>query len=75
MAIDITADQRTYDAIIATLEGRATTDQEEYRIGTRMLKRIPLPELQALAQSYYTRIMAAKAQNAGESLFRTVSTE
>ena len=75
MLIDTTADQRTYDAILATLEGRATSDQMQYRIGTRELHRIPLPELQELARQYYARIMAATAQNNEKSMFRTIRTE
>lgn len=39
---------RLLDAIDALLAGRATKDQESYKIGDRELKRIPVPELIAL---------------------------
>ena len=66
----------TYNAIIATIEGRATTDQESYRIGTRELRRIPLEELKSLARAYYTRIQAEKTDADGKkvSIFKTVRT-
>lgn len=52
-----TGDQRghaaaTLAAIEALLEGRATKDQESYRIGDRELKRIPVPELLSLRDYY-----------------------
>jgi hypothetical protein len=43
---------RTLEAINALLEGRATKDQESYRIGDRELSRIPVPELLALRDYY-----------------------
>ena len=73
--IDLTQDERAYEAIKANLEKRATRGQKEFRIGTRMIERIPLPELQALAGQYYQRIKAGRAQNAGKSLFGTIRTE
>jgi hypothetical protein len=54
--------QRTYDAIKALLEGRATKDQQSYKIGDRELARIPVPELLML-QDYY-RTQANREQNA-----------
>ncbi len=53
----ITGDQRghattTLAAIDALLEGRATKDQQSYRIGDRELARIPVPELLALRDYY-----------------------
>lgn len=51
------SDQRTHarkvlEAIEAVLEGRATTDQEEYTIGSRSLKRIPIADLLAFRDRY-----------------------
>ncbi len=43
---------RTLAAIEALLEGRATKDQQSYRIGDRELARIPIPELLALRDDY-----------------------
>jgi hypothetical protein len=58
---------RTYAAIIALLEGRATKDQMSYCIGDRELSRIPIPELLAL-KDYYGR-----AKRAEESAARIAS--
>lgn len=44
--------RRTLEAIEAVIEGRATTDQQAYAIGTRSLTRIPLPELLAFRDRY-----------------------
>jgi hypothetical protein len=51
------SDQRTHarttlEAIEAVIEGRATTDQQEYTIGTRSLKRIPIAELLSFRDRY-----------------------
>jgi hypothetical protein len=54
--------QRTYDAIKALLEGRATKDQQMYKIGDRELQRIPIPELLSL-QDYY-RVQAHREMDA-----------
>lgn len=43
---------RVLEAISALLEGRATKDQQSYRIGERELTRIPVPELLALRDYY-----------------------
>jgi hypothetical protein len=40
------------DAIEAMLESRATKEQQEYTIGTRSLKYIPILELLQLRESY-----------------------
>lgn len=50
------------DAIEGVLEGRASKDQEEYRIGDRMLKRTPIKdliELRSLYLSLYRQELAA----------------
>ena len=51
-----TENEKMLDAINATLLNRATTDQQNYMIGTRQLSRIPLPELQKLKSTYITAI-------------------
>jgi hypothetical protein len=43
---------RTLAAIDALLEGRATKDQQSYKIGERELSRIPVPELLSLRDYY-----------------------
>lgn len=53
----VTGDQRahaakTLAAIEALIEGRATKDQQSYRIGDRELSRIPIPELLTLRDYY-----------------------
>ncbi|MCX5619912.1 hypothetical protein [Bombella pollinis] len=37
--------RRTYDAICAVIENRASRDQQEYKIGNRELKRLPISDL------------------------------
>lgn len=44
--------KRILDAIDAMMLGKATLDQQEYQIGTRMLKRIPITELIELRKTY-----------------------
>ncbi len=43
---------KVLDAINALLEGRATKDQQSYKIGERELTRIPIPELLQLRDYY-----------------------
>jgi hypothetical protein len=44
--------KRTLDAINATIEGRASTDQQKIEIGGRLLWRTPIPELLVLRDRY-----------------------
>lgn len=44
--------RRTYDAICAVIENRASRDQESYRIGNRELKRMPISDLLKLRAQY-----------------------
>jgi len=44
--------KRILDAIEATLEGRATIDQQSYSIAGRTLAKIPIPDLIALRDKY-----------------------
>jgi hypothetical protein len=71
--------RKILDAIDATLEGRATTDQQQYQIsgggGYRMLMKIPVGELITLRKEY-ARICAREKRRArvrrGGTLFSTV---
>lgn len=55
------SDQRTHaqtvlDAVEALLENRATLDQQEYQIGGRMLKRMPITDLLKLRNFYKSEV-------------------
>lgn len=54
--------RRTLEAIQAVIEGRATTDQQQYTIGDRALTRIPIVELLAFADRY--RLAVAREDQA-----------
>lgn len=54
--------RKTLDAIEAVIEGRASTDQEEYTIGNRSLKRTAISDLIVLADKY--RAMVKAEENA-----------
>jgi hypothetical protein len=56
--------ERMLEAIEARLEGRASTDQDGYRIGDRELRRIPIPELVKLRDRYRQEVKAALAAEA-----------
>ena len=63
-------DDRTHarivlDAIEAVIAGRATKDQERYKIGERELWRTPIPSLLKLRQHYLAEV---KAQQAAEAI-------
>lgn len=65
------------DAIDAMLKGKATLDQQEYQIGNRMLKRIPIPDLIALRTQYaqlYAREQRTEKLNQGAPFFKTILT-
>lgn len=68
--------QKVLDSIEAVIEGRATKDQERYRIQDRELYRTPIADLIKLRTTYRAemrRILAA--QRRGNSLFgRTIRT-
>ncbi|HEY0101363.1 MAG TPA: hypothetical protein VGB76_20735 [Pyrinomonadaceae bacterium] len=67
--------KRIIDAIDATLEGRATTDQHMYMIGNRQLMRIPVEQLISLRGHYATiygeELRQARARRGG-TLFKTL---
>lgn len=63
--------KKTLDAIIAMIEGRATKEHEEYTIGNRSLKLIPITELLTLRDRYqadYNReLNQERVRNGGKS--------
>lgn len=66
--------QRVLTAIEAVIEGRATKDQERYKINNRELQRTPLADLMALRDKYREEARNQKAAARGQSLLgRTVS--
>lgn len=50
--------RKTLEAIEAVIEGRATKDQSEYSIGSRMLKRTPIEDLLKLRGTYRAEVFA-----------------
>lgn len=69
--------RKTLEAIEAVIEGRATTDQQEYSIGNRNLKRIPIAELLKFKQFYQAAVQKeinderiANGQGAGKVVVR-----
>lgn len=61
--------QKFLDAIEATIEGRATLDQERYRINNRELYRTPLADLIKLRSQYRNEVRQEKAKACGKSIF------
>lgn len=64
--------RRMLEAIEARLEGRATTDQERYRIGDRELYRIPIAELRKWHAQYRALVAADDAAAKGRRFGRDV---
>ncbi len=70
------ATKKTLDAIDALLSGKATLDQQEYQIGNRALKRIPIPELLELRREYarlYSGEQRAARVRRGGPLFQSIN--
>lgn len=70
--------KRILDAIDAMIEGKATLDQQEYTVdtgaGSRSLRRIPLPDLIQLRETYaqlYSRELRTKGRRRGGRPFKT----
>lgn len=55
--------RKTLDAIQAVIEGRASKDQEEYTIGDRSLKRMPIADLLKFHSRYAGMVAAEDAAN------------
>lgn len=53
--------RRTLEALEAVIEGRASMDQSEYRIGDRMLKRMSIDELLKFRDRYRSEVEAEDA--------------
>lgn len=60
--------EKVLEAIEAVIEGRATKDQERYRINNRELQRTPLSDLMLLRDKYRTEARRARAASKGQSL-------
>ncbi|MDQ1610330.1 MAG: hypothetical protein QOG00_261 [Pyrinomonadaceae bacterium] len=67
--------KKILDAIDAMVAGKATLDQQEYAIGNRQLKRIPIPDLLSLRKTY-ARLYAGEQRAArlkeGSPFFKTI---
>lgn len=63
---------KTLTALEAVIEGRATLDQERYRINNRELYRTPLKTLIKLRNQYRAEVANEKAKAAGKSAFGQV---
>lgn len=61
--------KRILDAIDALMEGRATVDQERYKIGNRELFRTPIKDLVELRKYYQSQYNAELRLANGGSLF------
>lgn len=61
--------QKVLDAVEAVIEGRASLDQERYRINNRELYRTPLADLLRLRAYYRNQVNQEKAKACGKSLF------
>ena len=60
--------EKVLAAIEAVIEGRATKDQERYRINNRELQRTPLSDLMQLRDRYRAELRRARAAAKGQSL-------
>lgn len=59
--------EKVLEAVEAVIEGRASLDQERYRIANRELQRTPLSELLRLRTRYREEVRTAKAKASGRS--------
>lgn len=69
--------KRVLDAIDATIEGRATSDQHMYMIGNRQLMHIPIEGLLSLRTRYaqlYARELRAARLKDGAPFFKNIHT-
>ena len=60
--------EKVLDAIEAVIEGRASKDQERYRINNRELQRTPISELLTLRDKYRDEARRLRAAEKGQSL-------
>lgn len=61
--------RKTLDALEAVIEGRASLDQERYRLNNRELYRTPLETLKKLRDQYRAEVSREEARASGKSLF------
>ncbi|MCA1567245.1 MAG: hypothetical protein LC803_16655 [Acidobacteria bacterium] len=69
--------KKILDAIDATIEGRATTDQHMYMIGNRQLMRIPVEQLLSVRTKYaqlYARELRAASLKEGAPFLKNIYT-
>lgn len=65
-AVDLRSSaERTLEAVTATIENRATSDQLQIQLGGRMISRIPLPELERLQTKLKWQVMREKGEIQG----------
>lgn len=68
--------KKILDGIDAMILGKATADQQEYTIGNRQLKRIPIPDLIALRTQYaklYSSERRADKLRQGAPFFKNIN--
>lgn len=64
--------KKTLEALEAVIEGRATLDQERYRLNNRELFRTPLDNLIKLRNQYRAEVSREIAKASGKSIFGKV---
>jgi len=64
--------KRTLDAIDAVISGRATLDQQSYKIGTRELVRIPVTELMTFRNTYAWRVYYEQRREKGKNSIQDI---
>ncbi len=60
------SNQKVLDALIAVIEGRASTDQQEYTIKDRALKRMTIEDLLKFQSIYEGRVRSDKRREKGQ---------
>ncbi len=60
------SNQKVLDAIVATIENRASLDQQEYTIKDRQLKRMTIEELLKFQSIYEARVASDKRKEKGQ---------
>lgn len=60
--------EKVLDAIEAVIQGRATKDQQKYKINNRELERTPIGDLLKLRSTFKEEVRRAKAAAKGQSL-------
>ena len=64
--------ERTFEAITATIEGRATKDADAYSIEGRSITRTPMPDLLRLQAVYERKVAAERNPTASPFQYRRV---